>query len=424
MAQVLNIVARRAAVWAGIESTFGSASASMVRQFPCEGTIDCTLITSQLPNQELRTRSADFLPPVHGLQDGSTFKLKAYWRPDTTQLGTTTTATTPWLGVLMRAAFGGEFPVSGTTNTGVTVSGGTASAIQVTAGHGARLSKGAFFFPQVSNVVEPGFVTNIASGTPDVITVVPALSAAPTATTAFNGYNYYFTESPPPSLTIEFALADSASQQYRLLGCVCTGLEVELTRDALLAFTFTFEAAAYQGPADLSLSVTQATNPMAAPMAMTGAQVILQSTATTTYPASFYSVVELRSTFDLGTRFAPELGGTQGKAGVMRVLGRPAVKTSIVAYPDISSTTTVPVTTWWSPQLPLQMQLRAYAGSGSSRRWCAFAIPTSYIVGQPDGSEAIDNILTYSWEMHAALNALTSSPTTDIHYSPAVFAAG
>lgn len=425
MAQVITIANRRAAVWAGIESSFASA-ASTTRLFPVEGTIDCKLITTEIPNNELTVRSVDWKPPVHGLQEGSTFKLKAYWRPDTTQLGTSTTATTPWLGILMRAALGGEFPASGTTNTGVTVASGGGTSITVSGGHGARLSKSAFFLPQVSNVTEPAFVTNIAT---DTITVTPAISnATASTTTAYNAYNYYYTEAPPPSLTIEFALADSASQQYRLLGCACTEVEIELTRDMLLAFTFTFEAAAYSGPTDLSLSASLATNPMAAPMAMGGAQLILQSTGTTTYPSAFYSVTELKMALDTGTRLARELGGVnQGKVGVMRVgpaKPTPLVKTSVVAYPDISSTTTVPVTTWWSPQLALQMQLRAYAGSGSSRRWCALAVPTAYIVGQPDGSEAADDILTYSWELHSALNGLTTSPTTDIHYSPVCFAMG
>lgn len=425
MAQVFSIVNRRAAVWAGVESTFATAAAT-TRMFPVEGTVDAKLITSELPNNQLGVRTAEFLPPVHGLQEGSSFKLRAYWRPDATQLGTTTTATTPWLGILLRAALGGEFPASGTTNTGTTVASGGGNSIVLSGGHGARLSKSAFFFPQVAAVTEPAFVTNIAT---DTITVNPAISnATASLATAFNGYNYYYTESPPPSLTIEFALVDDTSQQYRLLGCACTGSEVELTRDNLLQFTFTFEAAAYSGPANLSLSPTQATNPMAAPMAMGGSQLILQSTATTTYPAAFYSVLEFRCAFETGTRLARELGGVnQGKVGVMRTgpaKPNPLVKTSVVAYPDISGGVTVPVTTWWSPQLPLQMQLRAYAGSGATRRWCCLGLPTGYIVGQPDGSEEVDSLLTYSWEIHSALNGLVTSPTTDIHYSPVCLAMG
>jgi len=175
----------------------------------------------------------------------------------------------------------------------------------------------------------------------------------------------------------------------------------------------------WNGPANLSLTTPQATNAMAAPQAMNGFQLWLQTAATLTYPAATYQAPEAKVSLDLGTAFAMDLGGIQGKAGIVRTGGRPVAKGMLSAYPDISAGATAQDVNW-AARTPLQMHLRAFQGAGATRRSCGVILPTALTVGKPDASEGIDKSELYSFELDAALSSLTTAPTTDVAYSPVV----
>lgn len=214
-----NIITREQAIYVGEETTFGVTPAgsfpnAMTRCFVFQGLHGDGAMREMLDVEDVRTRRAEAIQPVQGLELASKFALKMYLKatPSASQLvdGQTGAPLTPRL--LLRQAFGYEH-----ADEGSTVAAGTSGTqFDVQAGEGIRFAKGTYIAVPISGQMEWAKVTNIAT---DTITVSPAFSGTPaTGAVVRNLYSYAIAESQTNSMTAQVAYVGDAAAQYTFNG--------------------------------------------------------------------------------------------------------------------------------------------------------------------------------------------------------------
>lgn len=418
-----------AASWYVEETTFGTDPGSPTQIYPIAGSVELGAEQAELENDEQRTDLYDALNTVRGLRSGSV-KFSAFMRPDTAQLTIATTATTPWLYLPLRTAFGDEWPATGTTLSGDTVSASAASTITVTTP--SHFSKGAWCMPTVSGTYEPTRVINIAGS---VLTLDPQNSATPTAASAavLNMYNYAPSRSYSKSFTFRHAINGDAGLQWIHRGCKMDSVEWDLALGSIPKMTFAATAATWGAtatgpvPTALGYTATAGTNAMAAPFVMKDCYLIMQaSTGTSAARAAHLSVESASIKVDLGTEFVPDLGGAvEAKAGVMRTKGRLFGTMTLRCRPWLNSGVDVFDVTYWTAQLNLQVALIVNQGATTSKRAMVWDMPTCQMVGKPkyvmDGGRQLVEIVLRT---KRSAGVTSGTEGNNFHFAPLVFAVG
>lgn len=228
-----------------VESTFGSDATMSINDFvdvPAnEGSIQATVTTDELdPMQTVQSRF-EGREKVLGKRS-ATLQFSTNLAPTGTTADASTTAVTSALGIILKAAMGGEnLGIGGTASTG-----STATIVNVTSGHGARFAAGmALGWVNASGVLEMREIESVSS---DAITLKHALSDAPAnLDVIYNCATYYFTEDPDTSL--QFLLQGREQQDcWLLVGGQLVGgvtLAFDVTGAALPQATFNFTFAGY-----------------------------------------------------------------------------------------------------------------------------------------------------------------------------------
>lgn len=397
MSQV-NIRHSESATYVGIESTF-CTTPSMTRCFPITSGVDLEPVQAELENDEESIYLWDVKDPVKGLKDGKV-KVPCYLAPDSTALNAAATPATPWLGTFLKALLGGEQSGAGST----VASSGSGTTVSVASGHGSRFAVGTWGLFEVSGALEPGRISAIST---DALTLDLALSAAATSSgLVYNTYCYYPTESNVQTLSVQHALIGNSSHQWTLNGCT-GGWDLKLDRNGLLRVDFDLMAATWTGPSSQSLTTTVGSNGMGSPWSMRDAVCILQAYNTTT--RTHYPLHSISCKFDSGMEFIPELGGTEGKTGVMRTKGREFVTLTIRFQSDQARDATD-----WVSRTTLQCVVLVPQGSGTSKRWFILDVPRAIIKGKPklikEGGFTLTEITLVSKINTSGTTALARAP--------------
>lgn len=397
MAQA-NTVSKTAKSWVGVESTFGTTP-SMTAIFPATIPDVSGLVQDNVKVEDEHTRGFHHQKPIQGLESGEV-KFACNLKPDTTQLLDGGSAATPWLGILLKAGLGGEASGAGTTGAAAS----TTTTLKLTSATG--FAAGTIIAAEVSNVLEVAKITTL-SGTD--ATPWPSFTGAPEeGGVVANSYCYYPTQSNTQSLSFQHAKASGSTNQWTANGCI-TGLEFKAERGQLLQVMVTLKAASHTGPSDQSLTASAATDGMSSAVVMRDAYCYVQTTATLTrthHPLHSFSVK-----LNQGDVHLEELGGVEGKTGVMRVPQRPFGTVSLKFRGDTAADDT-----WYVGQSNLAVMIIVPIGSGNTKRFVVFDCATCVVSAKPKFSDEGGRMVTeLELEM---LEDATASATTDLSLAP------
>lgn len=398
------------ATYVGIETTFATA-ATTTRIYPVESSVELDLQQDEVVNESEQPSLFETPAPVRGLKStNSTAKWRQYFRPLTTQLtgSATTTAATPPCMIPVKACLGGE-SFSHNSGVGTTVTSGTVSTLTVAATAG--LAIGQWVLVNVGGVLEP---TRIYAISGSVLTVNPELSGAPTSAAALYGMaTYYPTEANTQSLTLQRALSGDANLQWTATGGI-PALDLKIARNEIIEYGASAKFASWTGPSAQGISTAIATDPSAAPWVLRDGLVLFQ--ASTAPTRTVYSLIECGVKLNPSLDFVPELvGSTEGAAGVYRRGARPFAEVTIKFRSDTA------MNAIWTTQTKMQLIVMASQGSGTSKRWLVFDLPTAIVVGKPKWTGSGDLAvveMTLQAQLHLNVNNPAFVPgTSDLQHA-------
>jgi hypothetical protein len=412
MSQVF-IRPNEAATLVGTESTFATTP-TMTRATPIAGSVELDPTQAEIANEDQRVHLYDRLSPVLGMKDASA-KLGYYARPDSVQSTAAASPAANALDVLLASAWGGVGVAAGST----VQASSTASSVILDAGHGSRFPVGSIALVEVGGTLEPAYVSGVAT---DTLTPWPSLSAAPNTSSglAVNTHLHFPEPASTGTITLQHALAGDANHQWTLNGCH-SDFELKVDRNGLIRFDFALKAATWTGPSDQSITTAAGNDGLGAPFAVKDAVCYFQPAATVTRTA--VKVRSISAKFTAGKEFLPELGGTEGKGGVMRVGSREFAEVTLrmlgsdVTYDGVNS---APGAAAWTGRTAMRLLFAVPQGSGLTRRWFVFCLPKCVIVGKPktlvDGGAVVTDVTVQA--------QIDSSLSTDRARAPAVIGIG
>lgn len=388
------------------ESAFATTGTER-RCFPIADSLDYEATQAELDRKNLRTRPFDALDPVKGFKD-ATVKVGHYLQPPPTVLLTGATVDTDAncpLAVFARCIFGAQSVFAGTT---VATGTGAVAGFTTDTGHGSRFPVG-----QLCLVTDPdaavGLVpARILTRTGDACTFYPSASGAlADASAVVNLWCFYPSRTNGRSLSVAVCAAQDASHQFRFTGCVGSA-EIKVERDGLAQIMFDLKAANWTGPEALSLSVADASDPMAAPLACRNAVLYLQAQGTTT--RTNYKVDSFSAKLNFGNKHLTTLtGGTEGKRAAFRADGL----TDSFAEIDLTfALDTTPDATWWAQRTELTCMLWVYVDdANNNRRSIVIDVPRSIVVGKPKHAKGADGLVKTTIKLRAKLDDSTTQGT-------------
>lgn len=408
MAQV-NSVLRMKRVELAREGTYGTTPGTMYGARPKDPGFTITPTQEQFDNTAQSVREFDKLLNVVGLKRW-TGSFPFDIRPETAQLDAAASPATTWMTELLRGACGGYSAAAGSTVD--TAASGT--SITVAAGHGSRFTVGTWIAVGVAGVLEPCKVTTIST---DTLTVYPALSGTPaTGQLVINGYNNWMTEAFSESIAITSASAQSSTLQYTLNNGIATelGFQIPETGKGLLSASCTLAGAKWTGPSNQSLSTSVVSEVLTAPFSVRDAYVLLQAPATTTRVA--YPLISTEVRVMLGNVHIEELvGDNEQTSGTFRVADR------MVASATLRTRYDQQIHAWYASQTQLTCAVIVPYGSGTTKRFVVFEMPTTFISAKPvDGEFSGRDVTTF--ELAAQLSTANSSQTVGTAAAPWVLA--
>lgn len=386
------------------ESAFGTTGTER-RCYPVADSIEYDLTQAEIDRKNLRARPFDALDPVLGFKDG-TVKLGHYLQPPPTVLLTGATVDTDAncpLAVFARCVFGAQSVFAGTT---VATGTGAVSGFTADTGHGSRFPVG-----QLCLVTDPtdGLVpARILTRTSDACTFYPNASGSLADGSAIvNLWCFYPSRTNTKSLSVAVCAAQDSSHQMRFNGCTGSA-EIKVDREGLASVSFDLKAAAWTGPEALSLSVADASDPMAAPLSCRNAVLLLQAQGTTT--RTNFKVDTFSAKLNFGNKHIETLtGGTEGKRAVARVEGLTDTFAEIELTFAHSMT---PDTTWWASRTELTCLLWLYVDdSNSARRSIVIDVPRAIVVGKPKHAKGADGLVKTTIKLRAKLDDSTAGGT-------------
>jgi hypothetical protein len=381
-------------------------SGTLVRGFPISKTFQHAITQKEIENEDERPNLYNNLKTIKGMKDG-TLKFDYSVRPASSQYDSSTAPVNHPLGIILECLFGGK-----TTNTGALV-GAAPTTGSVTVTNGALFSIGQWALFPTSGGLEPGRISNISSNT---LTITPALSAAPiSASAVVNMDNYYPTEQNSLSLTVAHAKAQNSAYQWSFLGC--TGdIEFKSDRNDFCKITPNLKVGTWiTGSQGLSTAVATDTN--AVPLAVKDARCVFQATTDTAFNTA-YPIASYGIKVNLANEHLMELGGIEGKTGVIRSGQRMFAEATIKFLADQAKSDTL-----WNAQTDMQLTLQIPVGTGTTKRWIVLDMPTCNIVGVPVFAE--DNGKMYcTVTLHSAMNTITANSSTDLARAPFICALG
>lgn len=399
-----DIVNLTGASYIGVESTYGTTP-SMTRIFPRAGgtlTVPQTIISVDTLQNKLVKRDKS----VRGYKSCTAqFTCDAYL--DSTRLTSAASASTTWLGSILKAILGGESAAAGSTFA----VGSSASSIVAGSGHGSRFPVGQVFLADVGDVPEVVIAKAVST---DTVTPLQHLSASPTTgQDLINCHCYYLTDANAQSLTFQHALAQDSSHQWTLNG-MTGGMSVDLSRDARLSYTFNLTGSDWTGPSAQSISTAASSNALTGPISNNNAVCLLQSLSTTTRVHVPFSSLSI--SIEPGNAHVQELGGsTQGVVGVMRST-MPTVTAQLTIRTDLAQYTA------WDSDTDYVLVYAVPSGSGATKRYTGFVLYCNIEERPSRGADGGAERTVLS--LRGRHNTMQSAVTTDLALSPFIIFEG
>lgn len=392
------------ATYVAIESSFGTTP-SMTRVYTRSG-VTVTPTTSILARQTQQTKTYARDKSDRGYQSAQA-AFTCDWWIDNTRLTSAGSASTTWLGAILKALMGGESAAAGSTFA----AGSSTSSIVAATGHGPRFPVGTVFLADVADV--PEVVISKAVST-DTITPLFNLSASPTTgQDLINCHCYYLTDTNAQSLTLQHALAQDSSHQWTCNGGT-GGFSLDLSRDAQMSFAFDLAFAKHAGPSSQSISTATGSNALSGPMVNNDAVCLLQSLSTTTRVHVPFQSLSL--SVELGNQHVEELGGsTEGRVGVMRK-GAVSVTAQLTMRSDPAQYT------GWDSDEDLVLVYAVPMGSGATKRWAGFVLYCNREERPARGADGMQEMTVLN--LRGRQNTMQSTATTDLALSPLVLFEG
>lgn len=394
-----NIITREQAVYVGEESAFGvtpggSFPNAMTRCFVLHELHGDGAMREMLDVDDVRTRRAEAIQPVQGLELASKFALKMYLKatPAASQLvgGQTGASLTPR--ILLRQAFGSEHADEG----GTVATGTSATQFDVQAGEGANFAKGTYIAVAISGQMEWALVTNVAT---DTITVSPALSGTPaTSAVVRNLYSYAIAESQTNSITTQVAYVGDAAAQYTFNGgCGDVAFAWDIGKLPTIALDVT---AASFTTGSLGLSTAVAADEMGA-TASFQPFVYLAAASTVTRASPIVCekfAVEMKNQWEQ----VRDPSATQTVSAVVNTAGRPRAATAKVTLRFDSAYPTA-----FDAETRYNFCIAWRIGTGANASFWIFQMDTCYLVAEPKLTNVGNRLY-----MDLELNGLQSSTVT------------
>lgn len=405
MAQA-NIKTKTAATYVGLETTFGTTASTLYRAFPVAGTIELGHSQTEIENDAESTRLYDRKKTVRGLKGGSV-KFEMHPRIANTVYSGSNVSADNYQQQLLKATFGGYL-----SSTGSLVGAGASTTV-VPVDTVANFTRGQFALFTTTAGLEPAMVvSSSATG----VTVIPALSSSPASASAVAGMdNFYPTETNSNTLTFQHAKSDDSTAQWTYKGCKVNSFDLKIERDKAISLSMELEAKTWTTGSQ-SIATTYVTESMGAPVAVTAAKTIFQSTATTS--RTHYPLESVNFKVVPGVVFLEELGGTEGATGVMRTSDRTFAEATLKFRADSQADFN------WNAQTDMQLHVMVpKTDPNGVVRWMVASIPSCQIVGAPKWSDA-DGRLVCEVTVKSIMNTLVSSPSTALAYTPFVLAYG
>jgi hypothetical protein len=394
MAQV-NLRSVDAITLVGRELTFATLP-TMEQAYPVADSVEPDFMQTEVEAEDESLHLYDAKNPVLGMKDGSV-KLSTTARPPE-QLDDNA-GLTSWQDTMLLAAFDGVAEALG----GEVDTGSSATAFTVAA-DGSNYPAGTWIGVSIDTEIVPA---RVATQTGESLTVAHSLGGTPVnGVPVINSHTYYPAPSGTRTLAVQHAKAGDSSYQWQALGCI-PELAIKLDRNGLVQFDWELKAATHSGPSAHSVDIsTYTADPMGRPWAVKDAVCLLQATGTTS--RTHYPVRSIGVKMSLGKQFLEELGGTEGKTGVMRVGQRVFAEIALRFVADRARHTD------WSSRTDLQFVAMFPQGSGLSKRWFIVDAPKVVIVGQPkttkDGGVMVTDVTLRT--------KINTSGTTDLARAP------
>lgn len=361
----------------GVETTFNTAP-SLNRVIPVSKSAKLSISGGEVANESESPELYDRKDMVAGLKSW-TLDFDAYLKTLSSRLYTGT-LTTPQFLKMLAAWFGGQSPADA-ASVGTTTSASPGTATSVNVASDTNIGVGELLQIPTANGAEVCRVSAKPGG--NVLTLNPGLSTTPSASAQVaQMVNLY----PTPgvgsvsSCAFQVALADSANEQYQLLGGIAA-VQFKITSGGLLTVSVRAKGKTWTRGA-LSITTAVASDSMGTPVGfMNNAKLLLQAIATAT--ATGVSFEEVSIEYDLGLDFVPDASGAnEGASGVIRATGREFAKVGIKAKMDTQ------FVTWYTSQTALQMLLSIPTGSGATRQHIAWYLPNCKIDMAPQPIES------------------------------------
>lgn len=397
--KVIN--ANQAQTTVGNESTFGTVAGSLKRIYPKE---DIGLQISQMEVEDLSESIylMDQKNTVSGYKSGEA-KLNMYLSPSGSAIGTSTVPvyTNSANSIVLKNVFGG-YQASG--SSGITA--GTTTSITVD--DGGKFAVGQLVLVPVTSSLYYAKVTGISTNT---LSLYPSLPGNPASgSTCVNMENFYPTENNSGSFSLEHALAEDSSVQYRLLGCIANG-NIKISKNENLMFEADVKAADWAS-GSLGISIAEGTNSQTAPMFCNDEVCLLQPVATTTRVN--YTLLSIDVKTEFSNTYLEEFGGVQGKTGPVRNGKRGIVEVTVKLAFDPDQYTR------FDNKTPMYFAYGVSKGSGTSKRFVVVEVPYCVFKELPKITKE-DGVMYLEGTL---VGQLTATKTTDLSRAPIVLAMG
>lgn len=401
MAQV-NIVSRMGAAYVGEESTY-LTTPSMNRAFLLDTpTFETNRAELEVPDFSVKMH--DHRTRVQAIKSG-TVNVSYALRPNATIYDKDAVPADYWEAQLLQSAFGGHTQAAGSLVT----AGSNTTTVNVTGGQGSRFAKGQWIGVETGvsgGTIEYALVTNIST---DTLTVFPALTGTPFTTgKVYNGDNFHLTETYTPSLAMQIANAQQAADSHTFNGGRCDSIEFSTELGQIMRVNQKFAFTDWTGPSDQSISVAVGTDNTRSHMALHGATVLFQATATSTRTA--YPVESFKLTLNPGMVHLPSLG-TSGTQGVMKNAARLSSGAELKFRFDSAIDSS-----FWTSQTDVQCIVIVPVGTGITQRAVIFDIGCANVSPKPvisdEGGRAVMTV-----QLTPKLDTRVASVSTDLGYS-------
>jgi hypothetical protein len=264
-----------------------------------------------------------------------------------------------------------------------------------------------------SGTLEPGYIKSIA--TDALARSHFAFTGTPgTGAKVYGMYTYGVSQSSVAGLCFEHAKSLGANEQWRVNAATVSISDLKLERGKLPTAKVTFKGATWQQLSALGIPVTTGTDTMAGATSCRDAIILLQLTTDTT--RVHYPMESVTFEWNDDLILLPDYNGIEGTTQPFRNPTKQFARAKVRMRTDIARITN------WTARDKLMLFVMIPTGTGLTKRWSVFGMPTCVIFGNPKHVMADYSVSEFT--LHSKQGALTTGATHDLALTPILMAHG